>query len=261
MFLKRRKVARSTDTFDTVEISEKNGVRSLHLGSITVQSAMRLADPTYLELSYTRSAMAFLLFHRQVRDVLLIGLGGGSIPKWLHHHCPGIRTTAVEINPQVIAVSRSMFCLPPDDDRLHVVEGNGTTYVAAQENAFDVVLIDGFGKTSAAQELTTDEFFCDCRRALRADGVFIMNLWGSDAQFAPLLDRIESIFTGFTICLPAERHGNIIVFGFRRSPGNPTWDELESRAIKLEAEYGLEFPRFVQALRKMNLCSDKRLLV
>ena len=47
---------------DTVDVSEVNGVRALHLGSATVQSAMRIRDPFALELTYTRAIMCFLLF-------------------------------------------------------------------------------------------------------------------------------------------------------------------------------------------------------
>ncbi len=48
---------------ETVYITERFGVRSLHIGSDTIQSAMRLARPNDLELAYTRSMMGFLLFN------------------------------------------------------------------------------------------------------------------------------------------------------------------------------------------------------
>ena len=59
---------------ETVYISEKFGVRTLHIGSDTVQSSMRLSKPNDLEVSYTRSMMGFLLFNPHPRSVLLIGL-------------------------------------------------------------------------------------------------------------------------------------------------------------------------------------------
>ena len=48
---------------DEIDVSESSGVRSLHLGTPAIQSAMRLARPDALELAYTRTMMAFLLFH------------------------------------------------------------------------------------------------------------------------------------------------------------------------------------------------------
>ena len=69
-------------------VSERFGVRSLHIGSDTIQSAMRLARPNDLELAYTRSMMAFLLFTERPARVLMIGLGGGSLAKFIYHRMP-----------------------------------------------------------------------------------------------------------------------------------------------------------------------------
>ena len=79
----------------SVDVSEVDGVRNLHLGNDTVQSAMRLKTPHALELAYTRGMMAYLLFSEKVERVLAIGLGGGSVPKYLHHHLPAVNTTVV----------------------------------------------------------------------------------------------------------------------------------------------------------------------
>src|SRR5688572_27113654 len=118
---RRRSVAHA----GAVYVTEKSGVRSLHIGSDTVQSSMRLARPNDLELSYTRSMMAFLLFAREPRNVLMIGLGGGSLAKFIYHRMPDARIQAVEINPQVIAIARQYFHVPQDDERFEIVTADG----------------------------------------------------------------------------------------------------------------------------------------
>ena len=75
------RIRKASEDAETVYISEKFGVRTLHIGSDTVQSAMRIAAPNDLELSYTRSMMGFLLFNERPKSVLMIGLGGGSVAK------------------------------------------------------------------------------------------------------------------------------------------------------------------------------------
>ncbi|MGZ8258773.1 MAG: polyamine aminopropyltransferase, partial [Methylotenera sp.] len=111
-----------TLTTDTVDVSESDGVRSLHLGSITIQSAMRIRDPFALELTYTRGMMCFLLFNPQVKHVLAIGLGGGSIAKYIHAYCPDIVSKVIELNPKIIQIARSQFYVPENDERLEVIE-------------------------------------------------------------------------------------------------------------------------------------------
>ena len=82
-----------------------------------MQSAMRIKDPFALELEYTRGMLAFLLFQPDPRDIALIGLGGGSLAKYIHRHLPDSRLTALEINAEVVAAARSYFLLPQDDAR------------------------------------------------------------------------------------------------------------------------------------------------
>ena len=65
----------------SVEVSEEDGVRSLHLGGDAIQSSIRLDRPDELALDYTRTMMAFLLFQPLPREVLMIGLGGGSMAR------------------------------------------------------------------------------------------------------------------------------------------------------------------------------------
>jgi spermidine synthase len=90
--------------------------------------------------------------------------------------------------------------------------------------------------------------------------MLVVNLWGGDRLFETLVQRIESAFPGGTLCLPAERPGNVIVFGFRGNPGPIEWNVLHGRAQLLEKAFrGLEFPRFVEALGKMNR-RDERFL-
>lgn len=244
-----------------VDVSERDGVRSLHLGSDTVQSSMRLSAPNDLELPYTHSMMAFLLFHPEPKNILMIGLGGGSLAKFVYRHLPDTRTTALEISAQVVSIARSLFFVPPDDERLNVRLEEGGQYVATHPACADVILSDGFDGEMLAASLSTQLYFSDCRRALTPNGVFAINLWGSDKNFQTYFQRISDSFDSLALCLPSEKHGNIVVLGFEHSQGNPRWDVLRSRARVLEAQYGLDFPRFVDRLRDLNLHTEKRLLI
>jgi spermidine synthase len=244
-----------------VQISEQDGVRYLHLGSDTVQSGMRIGAPEELVLSYTRSMLAFLLFVPEPERVVNIGLGGGSVAKWIHKHLRKAQQVVLEIDPRVIAVARQHFCLPPDDRRLRVIEGDGAAWIAHQSDCADVVLVDGYDGRSQVAELTTVEFYRNAARALRDDGMLVVNLWGSDRRFDAYLQRIEGAFDGQVCCLPAVQRGNVIAMGFKRIPAVTRWDDLRERARVLEAAYGLEFPQFVGMLKELNPHTARRLLV
>ena len=251
-FLSRWRAKKPGDDDESVYVSERHGVRSLHIGSDTIQSSMRLARPNDLELSYTRSMMAFLLFGPEPERVLMIGLGGGSLAKFIFQRLPDTRVQAVEVNPRVLAIARQYFHVPPDDARFEVIVADGARHVEREDVSADVILLDGYEADRHVPELATPEFYAACRARLRPGGVLVVNLWGGDKLFYTLSKRIEDAFPGGTLCLPAERPGNVIVFGFERNPGPLAWGALQGRARELEAEYGLEFARFVASLEKMN---------
>jgi spermidine synthase len=244
----------------SVEVSEKDGIRSLHLGSETVQSSMKLSDPAELVLSYTRAMMAFLLFAPEPRRILMIGLGGGSLAKFVYHRMPAVELVAVECEPAVIFAARQYFHVPENDERFRAELGEGSAWVAQNPRSCDVMLVDGYDGHEQVQALATESFYADAREALTDEGVLVTNLWTSDNRFDSYLQRMERIFSA-VVCVPAERRGNVIVLAFARSPGRPRWDELRQRARRLQTLYGLEFLGFVEGLRELNAHAEGRLQV
>lgn len=244
-----------------VEVSEKDGVRTLHLGGDTVQSAMKVSAPFDLVLSYTRTMLACLLFHKNPRSFLMIGLGGGSVPKWVYQNLYDASATVVELNPEVVSVARGYFHVPQDDERFRVIVGDGVDYVAAHPASCDVLMVDGYDEVCHVESLATPEFYESCRRALRPGGMLVVNLWSSEKRFNEYVQRIFDAFDGLVLTVPAEERSNIIVLAFQRSPNMPKWDDLRDRAWELQIQTGVEFLRIVDALRKLNLHNSRRLLV
>lgn len=242
-----------------VEVAELDGVRTLHIGSATVQSAMRLAAPYALELRYARGIMTFLLFLRQVRDVLAIGLGGGSIPKFIHHHLAHTAIRVVEISPQVIALARSHFGLPAEDARFAVIAGDGAQYLPQHPQSADVLILDVFDSAGVPPGLYAQDFFDHCAGVLRAEGVMAVNLWGSDRNFDLYFQRIAQSFAGGVLRLPTGHPGNVVVFGFRRTPDCLRWSTLRQRARTLQQDLDIEFLEFVERLRDNNPGTAHRL--
>ncbi|MEW5789476.1 MAG: spermidine synthase [Pseudomonadota bacterium] len=249
----RRRAAGQT----AVEISERQGVRYLHLGGPAVQSAMRLKDPDALELEYTRAMLGFLLFHDAPRDICLIGLGGGSIAKYIHRHLTASRLTALEINPEVVAAARGYFHLPADDERLSVLTGDGAAFVHAHPASQDVLLVDGYDAKRIVEDLASPEFYRACKAMLRPGGMAAFNLWGSDSYFPRYHDRLARAFGEHVLQLPAEKKGNIIVFAFNKPLPDAGFAPLTARAEALDGSLGLGFTGFIQRMRDWNpACGD-----
>lgn len=220
-----------------IDISEEAGVRYLHFGSDWVQGAMRIARPWSLELPYTREMMAGLLFRDSAdwpRRALLIGLGAGSLAKFLYRHRPDCRITVVEINPQVEFVARQYFKLPDDPRRLEVRIGCGADFMLGGDSRFDAILVDGFDADARTGALDTLPFYQACRARLTDDGLFGINLLGRNRGFAASLRRLEEAFAGSLRVFPSCDSGNTIAFASPGEPVDVTLDVLRQRAVALK---------------------------
>jgi spermidine synthase len=241
-----------SDTCDPPEltISEQDGVRSLHLGGSMVQSAMRITAPNALELVYTQCMMGFMLFHPNPRHVLMIGLGGGSLAKFVYHYLPETRVTVVEPYRKVIMAAQLYFHVPQDDARFAIVEADGAHYIAAEAITADIIMVDGFDGGDQVQSLCSQGFYDQAHRILNRNGMLVVNLLSRDDQLKTLLQRIENSFDGHIIAMMAQIRGNLIVFAFRNNPGKLSWKSIQKHAKKLEIAYPLPFCEFVARLRK-----------
>jgi spermidine synthase len=198
-----------------------------------VQSEMSVSDPDFLVLSYTRTMTAFMLFNSEPKRIAVIGLGGGSMPKWCYRQLPSTDITVIEINPKVVAL-KEQFYIPDDDDRFRVICGDGADYVAQTSESLDVLLVDGFDIHGQPTQLCSQEFYDDCYRALAPDGVLVVNLCGLEDRRS--IERTRRSFDDRVLVVIPEDGENKIVFAIkgerlwiRDEPSSELIDKLRSR--------------------------------
>jgi spermidine synthase len=220
---------------------------------------MRVADPDALALDYTRTMMAFLLFHPEPRRMLVLGLGGGSIAKFVHRRLPRVRQRVVELDPRVVRTAREHFALPQDNARLRVEIGDAAA--ALSPECCDTLILDVYDNYTAVAAFASQAFYDAAWLALATPGVFIANFASDDPQLDRCLQRLERSFAGAVVCLPSRWDPNTIVFGLKGHPSRVAWSKLRERARRLEECYGLPFVRNVPALARMNPHDARELFV
>lgn len=231
-------------------------MRTLHVGGEAIQSAMRVDDPFALALDYTRCMMAFLLFHPQPREALMIGLGGGSLAKFFFRNLRKTQTRTVELDPRVVAIAREQFALPRE---LEVEIGDGAEALSPQ--CCDVLVVDAYHDELHVPKLASAEFYDAAWLALEEPGVLVVNFMNDDPKLDANLQRLERAFAGAVLAMPALYDPNILAFAFKGVEKAISWKTLRERAQKLEARYGLPFGRYVSKLRHMNRCTPQELLI
>ena len=243
----------------SIAVSDARGVRSLHVGGEAIQSAMRLGDPYALALDYTRCMMAFLLFHAEPREVLMVGLGGGSLAKFFYKSLKRTSVRIVELDARVVAAAREHFHVPPDGTRFRIEIGDGAE--ALFPECCDTLVIDAFEDELHVPQLASREFYDGAFLALREPGAMVVNFMNDDPKFDLTLQRLERAFGGAVIVMPALYDPNILVFALKGIAPRIAWDALRSRAEQLESRLGLPFTRYLSRLRAMNRWNAAELII
>lgn len=145
------------------------------------QSVVKLGDPDHLELPYTRVIPVGIALVDRPERVLVVGLGGGTVPNFLRKHLPGLTIDVVDIDPEVVAVAKSHFGFR-EDAKMRAYVADGRHFIEQRDGVYDIIFLDAYGLHNIPYSLTTREFLQSVRRALTPRGVVIGNVWGSQAN-------------------------------------------------------------------------------
>ncbi|MDQ6679977.1 MAG: fused MFS/spermidine synthase [Pseudomonadota bacterium] len=198
-------------------IREEHASKSLYFSIEDVQSRMQLQRPDALDLRYTRTMMAFLMFQPAPSRIAMVGLGGGSLAKFCFRHLPAARIDVIEINPHVIAL-RDDFKVPADGPRFRVIEADGAAFMGEAGEAatrYDVVMLDAFGRHGLPRSLGTQRFYDDCADALTPGGVLVSNFHSAASDFPACVERLRRSFGGAVVVVDDRERINSIVFASR----------------------------------------------
>lgn len=253
-----RLIYEDRDDDGIVEVIDNGFLRSLHFGSDPRQSCMSLDNPDELVLAYVRAMTSWQLFRPNLAgEVLMVGLGGGSLAKYLFQHFPECRLRIVEYRRSVVALARRYFAFPVDP-RINILIGDGGDYIcrnrAGQENRYSLMIVDAFDFEGVAPSIAQPGFFQAAQAVLADDGILIINLWGGSAkrQFKKVAAWMMEAFQGRALFIPVLDKDNIIGLAFKSQNTHFDWQHLKDRSMVLEQEFRIEFPIFLKALKKHN---------
>lgn len=244
-----------TSTLPEATISEQDGVRYLHLDTPWVQGAMLLKQPRTLVLEYVQRMMAWMLWrpseHLAQGHAVQLGLGAAAITRYTNQVLR-MRTTAVELNPAVIAACRRWFRLPDDDARLVVRQADAAAWLRSDDaprGQVSVLCVDLYDHEAAAPVLDDEVFYADCRALLATGGLMTVNLFGRQASFGCSMARIAAAFGADQLWhLKPTREGNTIAVA-THTVVVPDRHTLLARADNIEARYGLPARKWLRLVQ------------
>jgi spermidine synthase len=239
-----------------VNFSDYGDVRCLHLGTEWIQGTMLMDSPFEIELEYVQRMMAWLLFVDATsvpkRRSMQLGLGAATCTKFCYKKLR-MKTTAIEINPQVITACRLWFKLPPDDAKLEVVLADAALEIQKPQwqGQIDALQVDLYDHEAAAPVLDSAEFYAHCRSLLTDGGVMTVNLFGRSSSFLSSVEKISEVFgAGAVWAFKPTREGNTIVLA-QRTASSLKREALMARAEVIHAKWGLPATKWLRVFKQI----------
>ena len=219
-----------------------------------LQSSIDLEDPGTLQVAYTKTLFASLLFRNPQEKVLVVGLGGGGMIRFIDENHPETTVEAVEIDPAVVRIAAEHFGTQ-ENERVTIHTADAFVFLK-QENQYDAIYMDAFLRPSvdgdpegSIAQLKKETFLKTIRDRLVADGVLACNLIthrnttkGDIAALRKVFPQVKKISVPGT--------GNLVVIASKRE-WNFTEEEWIAKGSALEKSnpVGLPFSEFAKRMR------------
>lgn len=227
------------------------------------QTCKDMRNPKRVVFPYVRMTLSGLLVNPKPESVLVVGLGGGTIPVLLAELYPDADIKVVEIDPAVITVAKTYFDFF-ETDKLTVDAVDARVYIKRaklRKQKYDLVILDAFTGEYIPEHLMTAEFLQETKDLLTENGVLIANTFSSSKLYDHESTTYAEVFGRFLNLKMPETGNRVIVATKGNLPGDFA---LKNRAKQLSARlqtYGVKmeaFPRFMS--REIDWDTSKRIL-
>jgi spermidine synthase len=158
-----------------------------------IQSEMNKANPLQLTLAYSQHMVASLALVNKPKRILVVGLGGACLQRFLHEKLPETRIDTAELDPGVLSVAKQYFGLK-EDARQVVTIGDGRKFIEQSKDKYDVIMLDAFSATSIPYALSTKEFLEAVKAHVAEGGLVSANLWEMQADYGHMLKTYDAVF-------------------------------------------------------------------
>ncbi len=221
--------------YRNIVVYTDNDLRCMRFGRYdgNRQTCMSMADPQRMIFNYTRMMMGALYLNPAPQRVLIIGLGGGTLPSTLEKLFPSIQLDVVEIDPAVVRVARKYFAFDTAS-KIRVSEEDGRVFVKRalrQATRYDLIMLDAFDHEYIPEHMLTREFLQEIRNLLTERGVLAANTFSSSRLYNYESITYQTVFGDFFNLRDANR---IILL---RQGGLPDKAELQRNAATLADKF------------------------
>jgi len=194
-------IHKKNSLYHRIFVYRRGPVVTLQFGkrrAVPMQSQVNLSDLRQHMLEYTMLSFCGLLYAPEPERMLVLGLGGGVIPRELHYYFPALDIHVVEIDPEIPLIAKRFFGFR-EDDKLKVHIADGRMFIKKQLRRdpvpkYDLIILDAFNSDYIPFHLMTKEFLEEVKGVLAEDGVVIANVFYNNRLFDAELKTFLAVF-------------------------------------------------------------------
>ena len=202
------------------------------------ESVTNLEDPDELPLHYSQvMTAASLLYPAEVKRILMIGLGGGSISTYYGRAMPDVHIDTVELDQRVIDVAKQYFALR-ETPRVRYIAADGRVFLNRSKDKYDLILLDAYRGGYVPFHLLTREFYTLVKSRLTPGGAVAFNVHDGTKLYHSTVRTLGEVFP--TVDLYPSGMGEVIA----TLSADPKFDRsvLATRAAALQERYKFRYP-------------------
>jgi spermidine synthase len=202
------------------------------------ESVANLEDADDLPLAYSQvMTAASLLYPSEVKRILMIGLGGGSISTYYGRAMPDVHIDTVELDQRVIDVAKQFFAIR-ETDRVRYFAADGRVFLNRSKDRYDLILLDAYRGGYVPFHLLTREFYTLVKSRLTPGGAVAFNVHDGTKLYHSTVKTLGEVFP--IVDLYPSGMGEVIA----TLSADPKFDRnmLATRAAALQARYNFRFP-------------------
>jgi spermidine synthase len=236
--------------FNSIIVSENDlGYRTLWFDNMggAMQSVVKLGDVDDIFLGYAKVMPLGFTVIEEPKRVLIVGLGGGTLPMFYRKHYPNMKIDVVDIDPAVVDVAKRFFGFK-EDENMKVYVDDGRKFIEKNKEPYDIIFLDAFSADSIPYDLATKEFLQLVRKAIGPKGIVIANIWETkyNALYDSMVRTYQEVFDDVYTVTVKHNSGNVIVLAMPYIK-EITKNELVDRAKKVikEKKYPMALDEFI----------------
>lgn len=214
------------------------------------QSCHYLDDPRELVFPYAKMTLSSLLVKDDYERILVVGLGGGTLPEVYHELFPEAEIIANEIDEAVVRVAKEYFDFR-ENARISVNVSDARVYVkraVLRDETFDLVILDAFNGEYIPEHLMTMEFLEEVKTLLGEDGMLVANTFSTSRLYDAESVTYEQVF-GEIISISMSGTGNrVIIASAEQLPDRETLEERVPEWRDRLRPYGMDLADYPQRM-------------